>query len=853
MVEQASVEQVLRDLNAHQRLVRALLTRCCRGFDSPLATFLPPRQSPASALRSLCAKVVGDEGFGASPPLPDGLLDSTVYDAAVDVIEAHFLPLVDADDGRGEGGGGGLLLGQLARSILLTLALDKESSIRALCGAERERLCLSLKDSPPGPTLFSSASKDVKFIDNVEDLVEVVLGLGHVGVVAIHALNHSAFARRGAGGGENAQGTTTFVCLCVEGGGGNGKDCTYLIDMLAQEGLAVALLPLFKNPLVPKVCYGPLHQPAQNLVDVLYLADLLECPVRSIRELATMLGVESGGGDYLLHDSIARPISTSLLQHFVHDCQSLLKIAKALQVKVSALVGGGGVVAAAVAGHSVPTAPHTHWPLGYRKLFSDTRRIVPASSSITHAQDRALGALWSWRHKVAAARGVSEAVVASNACLLFLAFCAPTDKEKFARSCGLFPVSRIVHTLRDEVLACLVRALDFDPGPVPKYFSVWKGGEEGEEEEEGVGGKRSGSEEEDDLLAEMGSGSGVGGGGSSLLPPLPHTPSSSSSSSSASAKTLYGRALATPPVVSGGAGSSRAPSPRPFGASSPVPYLWGAGVGDSSSSAAATAAGATAAAAALTTQRAASPVQRSEDVFRFAGWSTPTPSPYDNNDDDDDDDESTLEYVDASRGDEGIKSGERGGGGGYREGGAAAAHSPPLALPDTFEEIFEISNRNRKRNKDSGQVSSSMDSFTSEQPVAVGTGTAAPSLRRESLLADPPADSTTFGQTYFPEGLYFSGKYAPLPLTPSLASTEANAETSEAALDLALTLGWVHGAAAREDVKRAHLSDLAAHSDVGVGSGQAVAAQGGTVQAGGGGGGGKKGGAAAGNKSSHSH
>jgi hypothetical protein len=214
---------------------------------------------------------------------------------------------------------------------------------------------------------------------------------------------------------------------------------------------------------------------------------------------------------------------------------------------------------------------------------------------------------------------------------------------------------------------------------------------------------------------------------------------------------------------------------------------------------------------------------RSEDVFRFAGWSTPIPPPYDDNDDD------TLEYVDASRGDEKMK---RGGEGGGIRGWDGSDHSPPLSLPDTFEEIFEISNRNRKRNKDNGQVSNSVDSFTSELlPFRVGEGHAA---------ADPPADSATFGQTYFPEGLYFSGKYAPLPLA---SSTEANAETPEAALDLALTLGWVQGAAAREDVKRAHLSDLAAHSDVGVGSGQAGAG------AAHGGAGGKKGGAPG--KSSH--
>ena len=636
-------------------------------------------------------------------------------------------------------------------------------------------------------------------------------GGGANAVVAIHALSHKAFVR---------QETTTYLCL-------SSATHDVLIDLLspARMACAVSLGALIaKNASVVKVVYGD-HatrclqrdfglQLAGDIVDVLFLATMLELPLLSISDLrgfgaAAGEGVGGGAGcgcgcGYVLHDSTKRPAAQNMLSSFTRDCHSLLDIEAALRRKCCVLKGETRFRHTLAVMSRLRSRPETR---GGEGEFIAGAGVFPTSElstrnqpTLSATQTRTLEALWGWRHKQARQVGLSTKVVASSASLLILAIAAPATTAELLQVGALFPLSKFILLSGSGggvggVLACIASALDV--GPVPGWLSV------------------SRSIDEDDLEddEELAAGDFRESSAYSSSRKMEKQPSS--------------------------------PATLPPTAGSPIPYV-----------------------GTLTQNtehhhyrervslRAASPVQPAEDVYRFAGWSTPVPfdgrsSPF------------PFSPPPLSGGIAGATAAEK------RTTASAASTTAPahsagvgssalvtdedandlafrlVSLPDTYEEIFQISNRNRRR-KDrakttgagvslgSGEASvgSSIESLGS---LAGGSAASALNTLVDQGVAPGALAPEAFAGMNFDENIYFSTLLAPSlvgvgggvgggnSVTASVTSIASGVSSgggggvggasSDAALDFTLALGWLGSIAVRDQVKMSHLQDFAAHTD----------------------------------------
>lgn len=813
-----STALVLRSPFAHARLLRKLLS--ISYANQSHRSFAPIFQynDASELLTSICDEVLADDCCGTSP-LPDSLLNSpSTYESIVDLLETFLFPLATLSSAQSSKS---RILHHLSRSVLFSLILDKECTLRSLTQLDRAiqqiphaRDLASLSMSKMLPTVVDGAAslvsiqignqnRRVYFVESSSAMLEAGKMLSECGSpVAFSSLNHALFSR---------QGVMTYLCISM-------SCCDVLIDTLstARSVLGAVLKPLLADQLILKVFHGmqTVRQLGRDFslaisggIDVLCIASALGIPLLSISALGVYAesisetGDDSGG--YALHDSLLRPTLLiasdpsmsairlpQYLEAFVFDCRCLLSLDEAMRKLCTGLRGGQCHAQAVEASKHSIAAEYPlpkFWELGYRKLLSDTRKIVPHSSNISPAQDRVLRELWAWRHSQAVSLDLSEGLLASNATLLFIAYCLPCNEAELVELSLLWPIPRALWLMRHDVISSIAAASDF--GPVPKYLSVSRS----------IDVDAGDSSSDTDSLD---------------IDPVCHIGQSSEGvapgSPAARQDRLFGRVLATP--------TSRTPSPRPPGAErieySPVPYTTAMAVAGDSVHLVAPA-GNPSTAGALNQSLASSPVQLAEDVFRYAGWSTPNP-------------------FDGSKGRSSPFSGRVASSSKPNEQDSHGSIEDPqgfglVTLPDTYEEIFEISNRNRNRGKqgkstgstgtktdDQGgaSVMSSIDSLTSM------VGILAPPSEHIQLMMEDTSDAPprAFTEPLFDENIYFSVHLNSTAASVSI-SLEGNnwageAESVEAALDVSMSLGWLSNHSVRAEIKRAHLLDMAVQIDV---------------------------------------
>ena len=879
----------------------------------------------AQKLSRLCGDIVSPTRAhhrGGADVLPDGLEEPSSYEVAVDSVEAFLAPLLLSLESQLQSRPSNCLHYHLARSVLWHLSMDPESCLRPLTDVDRaladganngailgmgglKSFFLSAVHSG-GNHQISGATTPViiplprggRSIVLVESADALVLALGkYLPAPATDTVNN----KPGSSGGTvvslqgifhrhySSTGLMTYLCLST-------STHDVLIDMISPAQSAIFhLAPLLTCTGVTKMVYGletprHLHQHFQlnivNGIDILLLAKLMDLPLLSLSSLqrffsdfATSAPGITGGirgmnvsktssisskgsidvtkspivdkSGYILHDSLRRPslvvaaaatttsnssssnsnsLTPVLPDHLLMLCRTthaLLDIELALEreLELGCQALQGVTPQKSYLYKAAPTSPPVHFnPMGYKALLTNQRTpFFGCPPPLTSRQDRVLGALWQWRESTSVELAISSPAVASNASLLFLSITSPKTMRDWQQYARFFPLGYCVRILAEEVLRCISLAADLGP-VVPMYLSVSQ--------------SYFDDAEGNDIEVEACSFSKIQShisGSRSLSPrgfssPVPYT-RIASEPGKAGAKGIAGIAgLSTGSPGRRGGGSSagstclshQLPAPSKVAAeretttasfviSSPPP----------------------------TPVLRASP-ELAEDVFRYAGWSTPntfdrasSPYPHPHNriegDDERDDNPGGLVH-----------------------------------LPDTCEEIYEISNRNRRLRKhcqdgedghsvaDSNttvtgkhksaltsswdskgnSVYSSIDSIGSLasggsacasesailQPIPLAAGSRHP--------AAPGAWLHTFSHSIFDETIYFTSD--PLPMTanePGAASSTSAAKSTDsgaskgengaiagllsgaavdALLDFSTVLGWVASARLREEIRAAH-------------------------------------------------
>lgn len=708
----------------------------------------------AAFLSCLCGEIVAQRSE-LIDALPDGLQDASTYGIAVDSIEAFLAPLLLSTESSS-------CLSHVARSVLLHLSMDPEFCLRPLTGVDQALAdavssgtisgMSSLKSfflrtvsgsdrqiggsSSPLITPLLHSGRCIVLVESADALVLTLAKYlpaatekpSAAATVSLQAIFHRYFSNTGL---------MTYLCLST-------STHDVLIDMISSARCAMFhLAPLLACTGVTKMVYGlettrHLQQHFQldivNGIDVLLLAKLMDLPLLSP---SSLLGFFSGApmgskgynlcarnnesnGDvndvddndirigrdksptlesgYILHDSLRRPsrVSTTpnssspilpiYLLMLCRTTHALLEIELALELGCQALEGASlytyykavsktttspfpensSTFAATIPSEKIP--PLQFNPMGYKALVSNQRTSIFGcrmfGPPLTSTQDKVLRALWQWRENTSVELAVSSQAVASNASLLYLSITSPTTMSDWQRYARFFPLGSCVRILAVDVLRCVSMAADF--GPVPMHLSVSQSisfddadGNDNEVEACSLSKKQS------HLCASR-----------SISPrgfssPVPYTRIATDSGKAGAACTASTRLCPAPCVGSpgrrgaGSAGSSvsrQLPSSSKimerdvtlaFAMSSPAPTL----------------------------PPRASP-ELAEDVFRYAGWSTPntldrTNSPY-------------PHHMVSLTGNRVVDEGDENDG---FPGGL-------VHLPDTCEEIYEISNRNRRRNKD---------------------------------------------------------------------------------------------------------------------------------------------------------
>ena len=247
----------------------------------------------------------------------------------------------------------------------------------------------------------------------------------------------------------------------------------YIIDTLLLRESMDLLGDIFANPQITKVFHGcdkdilwlqrDFGLYVVNCFDTFQGAKLLGFSALSLAHLLRhYCGVEADK-QHQLADWRQRPLPLHLMRYAQEDTHYLLYVYDRIRADLWTSLGRDGVVAALDTSRRSCLQRYDKepfWSLGYRKLFRSDSRHVPSASSLTEREEAVIAALFNWRDAKARALDESPEYVMSNAEMLRLGKAAPVS-DTAARASG--PLSRVVEKYLSEVVAVVIHATTVGP------------------------------------------------------------------------------------------------------------------------------------------------------------------------------------------------------------------------------------------------------------------------------------------------------------------------------------------------------------------------------------------------------
>jgi ribonuclease D len=215
-----------------------------------------------------------------------------------------------------------------------------------------------------------------------------------------------------------------------------------------------------------------------NCFDTYHAAKLLKFSTLSLAHLLRYFCGVTVDKQHQLADWRQRPLPPHLVSYAQSDTHYLLYIYDRLRIDVHALHGREGIVA--ILDSSRRTCLRRYekppfWGLGYRKLFSNDSSlsgVMPSPDHLAADEETVMGALWNWRDMKAREQDESLEFIMSNAELLRLGKARP-QTEDAVRATG--PLSREVNAHLPELVALIVDACSVQPTLVSVGTGTKKG------------------------------------------------------------------------------------------------------------------------------------------------------------------------------------------------------------------------------------------------------------------------------------------------------------------------------------------------------------------------------------------
>ena len=489
---------------------------------------------------------------------------------------------------------------------------------------------------------------NVIFIHNEAGVIDMLEEIKTVKEVVISLLNHCF---------RSFQGYCCIIQISTRF-----KD--YAIDALVlRQKIGNLLGPICANPGLIKIFHNGQQEILWlqrdfgiyivNCFDTFEAANLLKYPSSTLSHILKYYGGPSLRAQHKFCDWRIRPIDITLLQCACNNTRYIIYVYDALRNDLNRVYGREGLEAVLNVSRKICLRRYEKepfWPLGYRKLLNIPRKNAPKSDILTDVQDKIMRELWKWRDD--SARNLDESIyyVMSNSELLRIGSMMPITTASLLEHCS--PLSLLVIKNQDIII-------DIIKGVVKEANQ--------RDSECNFSPKNAGLLFEDKIVY-----------GRALRTPCKELDCVDVNSLMPSNNMLpgYGSIYTFTPAVVLAPPSMQLQSP------SPVNYI--------------------------STKHAESPAMPAEDIFKLAGWSTPgsdtisgtVSSPTF-------DEKYQVKILQIDGGIETKRSEKIDGDGMSATSNTIIKKSnhnndsnSSRSIPETFEEIYEISNRNRKRNKD---------------------------------------------------------------------------------------------------------------------------------------------------------
>lgn len=656
----------------------------------------------------------------------------------------------------------------------------------------KEQLADPTKSFPSMPPL----DQPLVYIDDEDALQRMIDELSGVTEIAVDLQNHSYRSFQG------------FACLMQV----SSRHRDYVIDVLKLRLKMHAFNTILANPEIVKVFHGceddilwlqrDLGCYVVNCFDTYHAAKLLKYPTLSLSHQVKFHCGISLNKKHQMSDWRIRPLSKEMIDYARDGTHFLLYVYDCLRTEMWKSLGEQAhkaVLDASCKTCSKRYEKEPFWPLGYRKLLNGSRKATPKVDTVSDIQDTVMGALWDWRDATARSLDESTDYVMSNSELLRLGTVLPRTQSQ-AEDTG--PLSSLVRERINEVLGVIAAQMEIGPTPTRILPS-------------GPSGQRGGSVRITEAEVRMGQ----------SLRGESHT---SGKDTCIDKARLYGRQLKTPVrelnegawALEGVNGTGNADSMFTFPAVVQSPIMF---IGDAHQS----------------------PVMTADEIYEMAGWHTPSADMEGLNsptlileeafrDQVADMRESNLMKSESTRLHaqhmcsrnnllhEPTPQAQASPSVGNRKTaaseeiesinvGAAKEQTTSVevgegddrvlvGVPSSMEEIYEISNRNRKRNKEKKRVRDAEDDevdgvANSVEALATHAGKAEDMTSSAAQHHKNLESESIMGATLFDETIYFK-------------SIDQQADISmKGTLDFVESVGWVRDGEEKNRIRDAHLQD----------------------------------------------
>ena len=238
-----------------------------------------------------------------------------------------------------------------------------------------------------------------------------------------------------------------------------------MVDALALRHLLPQLGQFFADPSVVKVLHGCdkdvlwLQRDCGlylvNCFDTHVAAKALNYPALSLAHLLKMHCGVNADKKHQLSDWRVRPLTPEMQHYAKEDTHFLLYIFDRMRAELSKKLGRAGLEHVFDASRQLCLARYEKEafdPLGYRKLFKEnaTSRAIPKLEDLSSLQDAALAAVWDWRDRTARTEDESVAALMSNSELLRIGLHLPQTGVQLEQQCG--PLSAHTRKCTAEIL-----------------------------------------------------------------------------------------------------------------------------------------------------------------------------------------------------------------------------------------------------------------------------------------------------------------------------------------------------------------------------------------------------------------